>query len=305
MIWLRPAGSATMDDGRWTTGRQPWRGLLAAILMAMGLAACDDSFDPISGEPAASFAVFGVLDTALGVQTVRVSPLRRQLAIDPEDLQAEVVSVQLEAGRETVWQGEVVEAEDGSLALLFEAPLVLEPGETVRLDVRRAGAAEPATRALTQTPPRATFDLAEPRENFNRQIVQDVTLRDLPRPPTRLDLSYRFHEPGRPEDTLVVTLNFLDLQDRGRDTGTTLNLQADRLTVLRRLGRDPGDPDLVLLDLGLRIELKSEELSRPATPEPPPNIENGFGRFGAISHYTEFWRLDAETTRRLGYRSPD
>lgn len=296
----------TMADGRRTTGGQPGRVvLLVFALLAMGLVACDDAFDPISGEPASSFAVFGVLDTALDVQTVRVSPLRRQLAIDPEELQAEVVSVQLEAGRETVWQGEVLEAADGSLVLLFRAPLTLGPGETVRLDVRRVGAAEPATRAFTQTPARATLDLDAPRENFNRQIVQDVTLRGLPRPPTRLDLVYRFHEPGAPEDTLVVVLNFLDLQDRGRDTGTTLNLQADRLTVLRRLGRDPGDPQLVLLDLGLRIELISEELDRPLSPEPPPNIENGFGRFGAVTHYAEFWRLDEETTRRLGYRPPE
>ena len=280
-------------------------GLLRFLpVLLLLFAACDDGFDPSADSEDAGFAVFGVLDTAADTQVVRVSPVRRTVEGEPEEGEAEVQSLVLGTGAAVRWVGRAVRAADGTTALLFSTPQRLEPGDAVRLDVQRPGG-EAVTRAFTRIPERARAEAEPPRQTFDQRFILPVTLFGLPQPPHRVDAVYRLYAPEAPEDTLTVFISFLNVFRSSGGWATQVNLQGDRPLVMQRLGRDPRDTTLTLVDVGLRVELRSDEWRLPETPEPPPNIENGFGFFASTARYLETWPLDPEVASILGYRTDE
>lgn len=105
------------------------------------LAGCEDSVAPVSdaGRP---FTLYGVLDPTQPRQALRVVAFRGELASEePLELDAEVTSVDLEAGEAIVWEDSVLSFGGGRIGHVFHAEFRAAYGHAYRIEVRRSDGA--------------------------------------------------------------------------------------------------------------------------------------------------------------------
>lgn len=273
---------------------------LLALLFLLFLGACSDAFDPLTEAETDFFAVFGFLDTSADTQFVRVSPLRAVLNEQSTGDGISVVSTVLSSGEQVVWHDSLVQLTNGQTGLLYYAEkMTLQDDEIYRLDVRGPG--EQVTRAFTRTP--AFFPLqVSPPVRSATSFTQIVTWEGLQTRPAQARLSYRIQRPNAAApDTLIVPY-----QDPGRPAeegwSFSISLSQDRLALLEMLERSPDDNSVVLLDIHLEIEQRSEEWQR--INQPPLNITQGFGFFGAVARHGQTWTLEPSVATQVGFALP-
>ena len=275
--------------------------LSLALSLLLVLAACDDSFTPVSEDKTDFFAVSGFLDTAADTHFVRVSPVRETVAPSEEPEVIQVMTTHLATGAQTVWQDSLVLLDNNRTGRLFFAQIPVGPGETYRLEVR--GAEGEMTHAVTRVPPRIRLAPGPLVPGFNQRFAQRVTLLDQFLMPFRADLIYEVTLPGS-DEPVTLTSFFIGTAPGPDGLQVIINLEFHREEILTRLGLPRTDSTVVLNRIGLEIEQLSAEWSAEDTPEVSGPIKNGFGFFGSVSRYTASWTLDAADLKRLGYRAP-
>ena len=272
-----------------------------ALSLLLVLAACDDSFNPVSEGKTDFFAVSGFLDTAADTHFVRVNPVRETLAAPQEPRAVQVTTTHLATGTQTAWQDSLVLLDNGQTGQLFFAQIPVEPGETYRLEVR--GAEGEVTQAVTRVPPRIRLAPGSLASGFNQRFTQRVTLVDQRQAPSQLNLIYEVTPPGA-DEPVTMTSFFIGTEPGPNGVLLTINLEFHREEILTRLGLPRTDSTVVLNSIGLEIEHLSAEWDIEDTPAIQGPIENGFGFFGSVARYTARWTLDPADLNRLGYRAP-
>lgn len=289
-------GGRAPSNGQLSIGN--WQLVMMFFLAAFFLlSACDDAFVPVTEHPSDFFALYGFLDSNADTQFVRVSPVRPLLNPASRPTDVRVFSTRVDAGERRAWRDSLVVLDDGTTGLLFYAPFRAERGATYLLEVQDA--AENVTEALTAVPPALAVrvdSLAQPFE-----FIQHVTWLNQQQQPTRTALRYTVAlSPSSPP--IEITL---PVSDQGRPTAAgwtfAINLSRDRTALLGQLNRPATDSSVILFDLEMEIEQRSEEWLNPNTPF---NIQNGFGFFGAVSTSTDTWMLEADALEQVGYATP-
>lgn len=273
--------------------------ILAAGLL-LSLSACDDSFDPFSDEQTDFFAIHGFLDMGADTQFVRVSPLRNNFD-GGEDINSipRVTSTLLETGEIVVWRDSLVRLDTGGTGLLYYTPMKVEAGQSYRLVVQRDD--DKTTEALTQIPPPPPFETGIVWEGVSG-YVQNISWLGMRRRPEKMNISYRVSHPSFSVPDTVFRYTFFDFgegSNEGMDFKVTLSI--DRRTILNDMGRTEDDKNLILHGISIDMQRRSEEWD---VPDIPVNIQDGFGFFGAIAHFSYEWTLDAATITEIGFAAP-
>lgn len=276
------------------------RTLLPVLLLGvLAVAACDNTVAPFAQGPAAHYSIAGFLDADADTQYVRVDALRATVASDSGSdsvpLGAEVTSLDDETGGRVVWQDSLVRLDDGTHGHLFYAPFRPIPGFRYTLAVTSDDGRR--TTASTRVPPPLALDVGAVVDTAGREPYQTVTWVGLRRAPETVVVRYVVRAPAAAVDTFAFSYTPLgDLTPRG--LAFDIYLARDRALILNRLGRDPADSSLALVDLQLSIRRRSEAWY--GTGE--ENVEAGFGFFGSVSTTAAAWTLDAEGAARVGFR---
>jgi len=261
------------------------------------LSACDDTFAPVTENPTNFFALYGFLNSDADTQFVRVNPVRPMLDPASRPTDVRVFSTQVDTGERLPWRDSLVVLDDGTTGLLFYAPFRATRGSSYLLEVQDA--AEHTTEAITEVPLPLSVrvdSLAQPFE-----FIQYVTWLNQQHMPAQTTLRYTV-APSPSSPPVQITLPFSDL---GRPTAGgwafAINLSRDRTALLSQLNRPATDSSVILFDLEMEIEQRSEEWLNPNTPF---NIQNGFGFWGAISTSTDTWTLAPDDLERVGFAAP-
>jgi hypothetical protein len=128
-------------------------GLWLIALLGVSFAACEYPFEPYQ-EAAVAFSMFGYLDLRADTQWVRVMPVRQNLFLAPEPIDAVVTLEHLRTGRVVALRDSLFRYADTRLdgvayAYNFWTTERLEPGESYRLRAARSdGATTTATIAM-------------------------------------------------------------------------------------------------------------------------------------------------------------
>jgi hypothetical protein len=127
------------------------RPVLATLLALVAAAGCEYPFEPFQESEGAVFSMFGYLNLKADTQWVRVMPVRQNLLLEPEPIDA-VVTLQHEASGRTVTLNDSLfsfpdpQLDGVAYAYNFWTTEPIEPGETYLLRaVRSDGAATTAT----------------------------------------------------------------------------------------------------------------------------------------------------------------
>jgi hypothetical protein len=261
------------------------RRFLAAVFVAT--AGCEHPFEPFQENPDAIFSMFGYLDLNADTQWVRVMPIRQDLFLDPDPIDAVVTLEHLGSGRTVTLNDSLFTFADQQLdavayAYNFWTTEPLQPGASYRLTATRADGAsttalivmpadvEIATRHFgTADPAEGGFALLEVRAEqvlFVEMVYTMSTSSGLPSIAIRLDEHSTFptgvpgtHGIGISGDTLP--------RDRYPDL-----VDMRRLEIHLVAGRSdwPYHPGLSDLAVTLPNEI-------------PSNIENGVGFVGGVA----------------------
>ena len=145
---------------------------LAAVVLAVGGAACSTEFEPVAPGDL-GFSVSGYVDPGLDTQWVRVGRVRRSFAPDPDGFRASVALVEVETGRRWPMRDSVFTFFDGYRAVNVWTDAPVEADRRYRLEVEgddgRRASAEAAV------PPRPeTFVRAAPAAEPARLTLYDV-----------------------------------------------------------------------------------------------------------------------------------
>lgn len=286
--------------------------LLAAFSVLFG--GCDETFSPFVEEDR-YFTLFGYLDTAVDRQMVRVVPLRKTFGdLGTEDLDVEVRTTEIGSGHVTVWRDSVITFEDGSIGHVFIGDFQPLPGWSYHLEVERPDGKTSSARTTVPLP--TNVDVEEVFTG-GEVATQHIVWEDIPIKPFRVEVWYRFlTSPARPFDHGVLTYDNADLRvgrpledDRWE---ISVTLTEDREDALKEAGL-PSDAEPFLLGIGMRLTMSDDEwrpvdgvfdrnvLVQPGTFS---NVENGFGFFGSVNHYTIEWTIPDPVVRMIGYRTP-
>jgi hypothetical protein len=138
------------------------RWLLAATLAAVLAAGCDYPFQPFQESSEAFFSMFGQLDLNADTQWVRVMPVRQDLFLKPEPIDAVVTLENLKSGKVVALADSLFAFPDEGLggvgyAYNFWTTDRLEPGASYRVRATRSDGA--ATTALVTMPTRMEISL--------------------------------------------------------------------------------------------------------------------------------------------------
>ncbi|MCH8960479.1 MAG: DUF4249 family protein [Bacteroidetes bacterium] len=287
--------------------------LVASLVLAIGLSACEESVNPIL-ESDQRFTIFGTLDMDQDTQYVRVIPIRRTLETDASaPLNVTFTSTDLVAGETITWRDSLVNFPDGSFGHVFYSPLHLRPGHTYRIEVRSPDSGV-VTSAETTVP-------AEPQPIVMPETVefilttqvrasQQILWQGIAEEPYRIEQWYRFFT--------IENFGFQDIRlpyvpingpaEGQADTWEiTLNLVRDRDTMETFIELNESTS---LAGLGLRLTLLDEAFVPPggafdpevlAQPGTLSNVENGFGFVGSIGRFSVEWLLADTSAKALRY----
>lgn len=280
---------------------------------AVLLAGCDAlEVNPIV-DTGRYYSIYGFLDTLADSQVVRVVPIRRGLSrpTTPQDpraaLDARVVLHDLDAGTFVQWQPRLVRLADGTYGHIFTRHIPrLWEGRRYRLDVIRSDGA--VTSAETRVPDVTDWRKEVPREVGGR-LVQTIVLEGLHAPPDSIIAFYVIGAPGqlRPPNIEVP------YGEAGRPVadGWAIDLQLERDTAPHRGNAEEGQR--ILYQMGLRVAARDSAWTPPGGVYDPvalshptafTNVQNGFGFFGVIAHFSDVWRPDDVTLQSLGFLRP-
>lgn len=148
------------------------------LVVLAALAGCDEAVESTPGE-ARPFTLLGQLDADADTQAVRVIPIAPTIdALDPEAIDAVVMSTHLQRGESRTWRDSLVHYADGSQGHVFFAPFRAGYEETYRLDVTRSDG-EAASVTVTVPPLTAVDSLT--REGSFTDARYVVGVQDAPR----------------------------------------------------------------------------------------------------------------------------
>lgn len=271
---------------------------LAVVLLALTLAACDNSIDPFS-ESNRYYAIFGFLDADADTQFVRIEPTRSNPELGPVTFDVESVMTTDEISRGVVvWRDSLVELEDGATGLLYYGVFRPIRGRTYRIEVMRSdGAVTSATTTIPDVPP---LSIRRPDRSFLGRIEQGLLFEGVIRPPERIVVNYAVTF-GTLTEPLEVKLPYTAPgAPEGSGWRVIIQLTRDRSTVLERLSLTTSDP-VALHTLSIDLRLLSDDwpIDEPGITE--TNVMNGFGFFGsAVTHHAT-WVLDSLFVNDLGF----
>jgi hypothetical protein len=121
-------------------------GFVAAVLASALAAGCDDTFQPFHENEDAIFSMFGVLDLKADTQWVRVMPVRQNLLLGPEPIDAVVTLEHLGSGQMVTLNDSLFRFTDPQLDGVayvhnFWTTERLQPGTSYRLTAARGDGA--------------------------------------------------------------------------------------------------------------------------------------------------------------------
>lgn len=292
--------------------------LLVVCLLAMG---CDDTtIDPFENETR-YFSVYGFLDQMETEHAVRVIPITRfaeeiNTPTDPgATIDAEVFSTDLTTGQRLRWTHTLESLEDGTFGHVFKAKFLVQPGRSYRLEVIRSDGKRAS--AETRVPAGHEINIVErgPVEyrDDSTRFFQDLTIPGIPSP---WDLSAIYMwDAGL--GTKRIYSSYGRTGERTQDGGWTfrVNISDDQVAV-REFAQwmtdqgymQEGDPHSVT-SMGIRIRVLDQSWDPPkgvfdpevlAQPDVMSNVENGYGFFGSIGMFEDWWRVE-EHSRDWGY----
>ena len=286
--------------------------LLSVFTTALFLSACEDSVDPIL-ENNRQFTLFGTLDMNQDTQFVRVIPIRTTLRPDPDVLnQIAFASTDLTSGETRVWDDSLLTFEDGTVGLVFYAPLRIRPGHTYRIEVT-SPLLELTTVAETTVPEQPTNVMILPAELSGGtggaigRGSQTVRWNDLGMAPFAVDVWYRFL-PAEAAAFRDVRMPYTpDNVQEGADWLVELDLRQDRLA-LDTIAVDPNTVPLAGVGVLLTVldgafvppggTFDPEILAQPGTFS---NVENGFGFVGSVGRFAAEWVFEDDTYEVMNY----
>lgn len=287
--------------------------LLSVLTTAFVLSACEDSVDPIL-ENNRQFTLFGTLDMNQDTQFVRVIPIRTTLRPDPDVLsQIAFASTDLTSGETRVWDDSLLTFEDGTVGLVFYAPLRIRPGHTYRVEVT-SPLLELATVAETTVPELPTTVTILPAELSGGtggaigRGSQTVRWNDLGTTPFAVDVWYRFL-PAEAAAFRDVQMPYTpDNGPEGSDWLVELDLRQDRLALDTIAIVDPNTIPLAGVGVLMTVldgafvppggTFDPEILAQPGTFS---NVENGFGFVGSVGRFAAEWVFADDTYEVMNY----
>ena len=267
----------------------------ALLMMALALAGCDNTLQPLVDGAENNFSLYGYLDTAADTQFVRLDPVRISSVGGRMSLaDASVTSVDDQGNRQD-WHHTEVTLDDGSVGDLFYS--IFRPLPGARYELTATSATGASTRAVVDVPMPPAIDPLPPRGD-TLSLMQNVRIVGLDRTPLRLTVLYDVQLPERPGPSVVEV-------DYGQGNGRTSGgwafdvfLARDQGTVLFSLDRDVDDRDVALRKIAVRTELLSPEWDEPTAAR---NLSSGRGFFGAIGRYEITWMLSPSVVDMLGF----
>ena len=140
--------------------------LAAGLCLALVVAACDETFEPIAPTDLA-FSVWGYLDASADTQWIRIMPIRPLKVTSPDTLDAVVTIEHIETGRifelrdslfHFTSRSDPALGAEGAYLHNFWTVEDVEPGATYRFSARRAGK-DPAE-ATVEVPPDYDVEVA-------------------------------------------------------------------------------------------------------------------------------------------------
>ena len=283
--------------------------------MAGSLLACEDTVTPIV-ESNRQFTLYGTLEMNRDTQFVRVIPIRPTLIPQEDEVDdLRVVITDLSTDRRTVLTDSTVYFDDGTVGLVFWAPLRVRPGHTYRVEVQPQGS-EIVTSAETTLPdqPMPTVEPEAVWYTFtsNLHVRQNVVWEGISDDPFAVEVWYRFF---RLSDFgfLDVKLPFEPLHSQTDSDTWTMNMDLvrDRDSVRKMIGLSPS---VRLAGLGMTVTLLDNAFKPPggtfdpevlAHPGTFANVTNGFGFLGSVGQFSVEWLIADTTARALLYTPMD
>lgn len=299
----------------------------AFLLALVVLAACDDPFiDPFAND-GRYFTVWGWIDPAASLQTVRVIPVTRwpAEAREPSDrnasIDARVFLIDLNRKTETEWTHRLTRLDDGTLGHLFSGSLVFEAAGHYRLEVRRSDGHTASAEVRVPTGFQAGgAQVGDSYEGPDGHVLQDVVLRGIASP---WDIRVTYLVEG----SNTRRGAWIDYGRPGGRTATgdwafTIDLTADQAAVHADIeaGIAAGEVDGIdengrvppfgLAQMGLRLTVLDEGWDLPegpideaafTGPDGISNVEGGYGYWGAGYPYVYQWGVTRALSRQLGW----
>lgn len=291
--------------------------VMIALLLGLCAAAtgCEDAVRPSLGIDR-PFTMWGLLDPTAGIQAVRVFEIEETIqVIQPEAIDAEVRTMDLETGEEVVWQDSVVNIRDRGFRHIFWADLEVVHNRRYRMTARRSDGA--VSTAEVTVPPPVELEVLPPDTNAVSQILLPLFLHGDPPSLVRIEVWYEsiaINSTGTLTIQRPVTLPYTGEPRRGPD-GTTflIDLREDLQRIRRVYAENNISAEKIeLRSMELRVHIGNAEWTSPIGAFDPEflvepgvlsNVENGFGFLAA--GYVEIinWRPPTVLLQRAGFDS--
>lgn len=164
--WCRTVSSVVLRNG----------GKGALLLSIVFLVGCEEDLAS-QADTSKPFTLYGVMSPDLDTQAVRIYPVEGVPTLgSPEQLGADVYSINLETGEREIWKDSVLLEPNGQFAHVFWAPFRPEFGRTYRVEaVRRSDGA--MSFAEVRIPPPATVRIDESDAPHLHVIVEGEQIR--------------------------------------------------------------------------------------------------------------------------------
>lgn len=280
--------------------------LLSALLVALPVGGCGDTFvDPFlrdeSSISVTGIFVSGLANEAADVQTLRVQAVRTNVIppMSPDDpalnFEARVITYDTFTRDSTFWSGRTVRFDDGSYGRLYSAAFRPRPGGRYELFVRRDDGEEATATIPIPAAPEGTV-MPWDQEAVTASVVWDAFRLD--QPSARAEIGCGFNC-GTVVDAPVTVRTEVDGQ-------ATVQVDLRQLYRIARLAV-PGDPASGLppppISLGV-IRVRARLLGPEWAFADDPNssvLEGGYGFVGGASVVVKDVQLPEEAALAAGF----
>ncbi len=292
----------------------------AAVILAIGFAACDDTIiDPFRNE-GRIFTVYGFLDQTERDHAVRVVPVARtperiESTTDRRaEIDARVFSTNLETGDRLQWTHDLVQLASGRYGHVFRANFAVAPATTYLLEIERSdGSVTSAETTLPFTADPSLLELGPLVFNADSTIIQqDVTV-PLVNNFWEIRARYLFESD---DDGVLLPVHYGRRGSPTEGGGWTVTFDytsdmvvaRDSLNELIERGILP-NTDYGLTMVGIQIRLLDDAWEIPpgeidvddlAQPGRLSNVENGYGFWGSVATFRNDWDVASEFSQQLG-----
>lgn len=261
--------------------------LVAAVLASTLATGCDHPFEPFQESEDAVFSIFGYLDLKADTQWVRVMPVRQDLFLDPEPIDAVVTLEHLGSGRTVTLNDSLFGFVDRRLDAVayvhnFWTTERLQPGASYRLTAARSDGA--STTALVVMPPELEISLLEDSEGRRNGSVFGL----LQVQAEHVLFVEMLHDMSTPTGGRAVSIATRDTWTFSTDVPGThgIGIRADSL-------RHPDFEDVRRMEVRVAAGLPDwpyhaglSDLTIRLPSTMPSNVENGVGFVGGVATWT-------------------